>query len=250
MSPSAGRSNKSNARPARSPWRKRLVKWSLLALLALAVLPVLEVGCVRFVNPPGTPLMALRYVEAQCSRGAHPPRVLYRWRPWREVPDDFLRGVWALEDARFFRHHGFDWIEMNAAVQRAERTGGTPRGSSTITMQCARSLFLWQHRDYVRKALEAYYTFWMETLLSKRRIFELYVNVIELGDGVYGLGAASEFWFKKTPGALSADECALLAAMPPAPRRWNPRAPSRRLRARQERALRELPLLHWPPGVR
>lgn len=229
-------------------WR-RFVKLFAWAVLALALLPVLQVGCVRFADPPGTPLMALRSLEAR-MRGDEAHRVRYRWLDWRALPDDFLRAVWVSEDARFFRHRGFDWVEMRAALAKAEKTGRPPRGSSTITMQCARSLFLWQGRSYLRKALEAYYTFWMETLLSKRRIFELHANVVELGDGVYGVGAAAEFWFRKTPAQLSRDECALLAALLPAPRRWNPRAPGRRLAARQERALRESVTVTWPAGVR
>lgn len=230
------------------PW-PRVGKWGALALLAALVLPVLEVGCVRFVNPPGTPLMALRHLEARLG-GRTPPPVRFRWLPWRALPDDFLRAIWAAEDARFFKHHGFDWIEFHTAMAQAERTGTSPRGISTITMQCARSLFLWQGHSYVRKGLEAYYTFWMEALLPKRRIFELYANVIELGDGVYGVNAASERWYRKPASQLSSDECVALATLPGAPRRWNPHAPSRRYRGRQARAARELPLMRWPTGVR
>ncbi len=238
---------KSGGPGSRRGWR-RVLKALALLVLALVLLPIFQVGCVRFVNPPGTPLMALRFLEAKLH--GNPAPVRYRWLDWRALPDDFLRSVWVSEDARFFRHRGFDWIEVQAAMAKSEKTGRAPRGTSTITMQCARSLFLWQGRSYVRKTLEAYYTFWMETLLSKRRIFELHANVVELGDGIYGLAAASEFWFRKPPAQLSREECALLAAMLPAPRRWNPRAPSRRLAARQERALREMGLLHWPAGVR
>lgn len=203
----------------------------------------------RFVNPPGTPLMTVRRWEARIA-GHAPAPVRYHWLGWRALPDAFLRGVWASEDARFFRHHGFDWREFHLAMAESERTGRPPRGTSTITMQCARSLFLWQGRSYVRKALEAYYTFWMETLLSKRRIFELYANVVELGDGVYGVGAAAERWYGRPADELSTEECAVLAAMLPAPLRWDPRHPSVKLRARRARVLRELPLMHWPNGIR
>lgn len=249
--PPGAREAKSPAAAAggKSGWRRWLKRFSLVAL-ALVFLPIVEVGCVRFVNPPGTPLMGLRYLEAKWHRDpAHPPRTLYRWLSWRALPDDFLRAVWALEDARFFRHHGFDWIQIQASVAKAEKTGRPARGTSTITMQCARSLFLWQGRSWVRKAVEAYYTFWMETLLSKRRIFELYANVVETGDGVYGVGAASEWWFHKPAPQLTRDEAALLASLLPAPRRWDPRAPSRRLAARRDRALREMPLMRWPAAA-
>ena len=203
----------------------------------------------RFVDPPGTPLMTVRRVEARLAGRPVAP-VRYRWLGWRQLPDDFLRGAWASEDARFFQHHGFDWREFHAAMAVSERTGRPPRGTSTISMQCARSLFLWQGRSYVRKGLEAYYTFWMEALLSKRRILELYANVVELGDGVYGVGAAAERWFERPAGELTREECTALEAMLPAPRRWDPRRPSPRLQKRWARVRRDLPLMRWPAGVR
>ena len=197
----------------------------LLVLLAvLLLLPVLEVACVRYVHPPFTPLMGLRWVGDKFSR-QDKPRVLYQWRDWRELSPVFLKCAWISEDQRFFKHHGFDWIEMSHSLERADKTGQDPRGSSTITMQCARSLFLWQGHSYVRKGLEAYYTVLMEAMLSKRRIFELYANVIEMGQGVYGLEAASRYHYGVDCRRLTTDEAAMLAALLPAPRTWNPRAP-------------------------
>ena len=238
----------SSAGPRRADWL-RWARWGGGLLAGLLLLPVLEVGCVRFVDPPGTPLMVVRRLEARLA-GKPPAPVRYRWLGWRGLPDDFLRGAWASEDARFFQHHGFDWKEFHVAMAQSERTGRPPRGTSTISMQCARSLFLWQGHSYVRKGLEAYYTLWMETLLSKRRILELYANVVELGDGVYGVGAAAERWFERPASELTRKECAVLAAMLPAPRRWDPRRPSPRLQKRWARVRRELPLMRWPAGVR
>ena len=217
----------------------------LILLVVALLLPVLEVACVRYVHPPFTPLMGLRWVGDKCSAGGK-PRVLYQWRDWRELPPAFLKCAWISEDQRFFKHHGFDWIEMSHALERADKTGQDPRGSSTITMQCARSLFLWQGHSYLRKGLEAYYTVLMEAMLSKRRIFELYANVIEMGPGVYGVEAASRYHYGVDCRRLSTDQAAMLAALLPAPRTWNPRAPSKRLLARQARILRELPTAHWP----
>jgi Membrane carboxypeptidase (penicillin-binding protein) len=98
----------------------------------------------------------------------------------------FLEHLWISEDQRFFQHEGFDWKEMDLAVKEAERKGKPVRGASTITNQCARSIFLWQGRSWIRKGLESYYTIWMEALLPKRRILELYANVIEMGPGSTG----------------------------------------------------------------
>ncbi len=230
----------SAVRKRKFPWRKGL----LIAFGLLVLLPVCEVGCVRFVNPPGTPLMALRWVGDRVT-GEHPPRVLYHWLAWRDLPANFLRSAWVSEDSRFFVHHGFDWIEMRHAIEKARSTGGDPRGSSTITMQCARSLFLWQGHSYVRKGLEAYYTVLMEAMLSKQRIMELYANVIEMAPGVYGIDAASQYHYKVPASRLTGEQAAMLAALLPNPRRWNPLAPSRKLAWRQRHILRELPVSKW-----
>ena len=113
-------------------------------------------------------------------------------------------------------------------------------------MQCARSVFLWQGRSWLRKGLEAYYTVWMELFLSKRRILELYANVIEMGDGVYGIEAAARAHYGVEARALTRNQCAMLAAILPNPREWNPREPSAHLAARVQKILRQEPALHFP----
>ena len=212
--------------------------WLGIAFLGLALLPILQVAWVRFSNPAITPLMILRGIEARGS-GQPPSQRLYEWRPLAQIPDDFLKSVVTAEDQRFFQHHGFDWREVAMAKAQAKRTGKAPRGASTITMQCARSLFLWQGRSWFRKGLEAYYTFWMEALLPKRRILELYANVIEMGNQVYGIEAAARAHFHADARALSREQCAALAAILPNPREWNPREPSPKLAARIAKILRE-----------
>jgi monofunctional biosynthetic peptidoglycan transglycosylase len=206
-------------------------RWLVFTVLILAVLPIIEVTAVRFFDPPITPLMLLRPLESRTD-GRPAPTRRYMWLPLPQMPREFLKLVLVAEDQRFFSHHGFDWREIHAAQKHAERTGQEPRGASTITMQCARSLFLWQGRSWLRKGLEAYYTFWMETLLPKRRILELYANVIEMGDGVYGIEAAARAHFGVSAHDLSREQCAALAAMLPNPRVWDPRSPTPRLTAR------------------
>lgn len=224
---------------------RRWPRWLGLAALALLLLPIIEVACVRFIDPPFTPLMLLRPVEARFSgRPAADRR--YVWRDLGRMPRDFLKLVLTGEDQRFFRHRGFDWREIRLARAQAVRDDGEVRGASTISMQCARSLFLWQGRSWVRKGLEIYYTFWMELLLPKRRILELYANVIEMGDGVYGLEAAARAHYGVAPGALTREQCAMLAALLPAPRVWNPRAPSPRLSARCAKLLRQEKQVRFP----
>lgn len=160
-------------------------KWFLIPLLLLLLVPALQVAVVRFVNPPRTLPM---WIEQMSWSGPKVP-LRYSWIPLSQIPEMFLKHLWISEDQRFFQHDGFDWKEMDLAMKKAERTGKPARGASTITNQCARSIFLWQGRSWIRKGLETYYTIWMEMLLPKRRILELYANVIEMGPGVYGVGS-------------------------------------------------------------
>ncbi len=217
------------------PWFRVLI----LFLVLLPVGPVLEVLFVRFFNPPITTLMVCRRIEAMVFR-RYRGEIQYRWIPLDRVPDDFLDGVWQMEDSRFFIHDGFDWIEMEKAIHVAEEKHRPVQGVSTISNQCARSLFLWQGRSWIRKGFEAYYTFLMEHLLTKQRILELYVNVIELGDGIYGIEEAAQHYYNLPAKQLSRSECAMIAAMLPFPRGWDPRSPSHRLRLRYSIVLRRM----------
>ena len=150
----------------------------------------------------------------------------FRWVALKNIPEDFIHFVWASEDQQFFDHHGFDIPRIRDAIEEAQDGNGEPRGVSTITMQCARSLFLWQGRSYFRKALEAYYTVWMELLMSKRRILELYLNHIEFGPGIYGIGAAAHEYFGTAPGQLTRSQMVALAAILPNPLKWSPVRPN------------------------
>jgi monofunctional biosynthetic peptidoglycan transglycosylase len=221
--------------PKRRPW----IRAAILFFIVMALIPVLEVLYVRFFNPPVTTLMIFRRIEAMITK-RYQGDIRYRWIPLDQVPDNFLDGVWQMEDSRFFNHDGFDWIEMEEAIQRAERKHRPVQGVSTISNQCARSLFLWQGRSWVRKGLEAYYTFLMEHLLNKQRILELYVNIIELGDGIYGIEEAAENYYQIPAKQLTRSESAMLAAMLPFPRGWDPHNPSPRLRARYNLVLRRM----------
>lgn len=186
----------------------------------------------RFVTPPITPLMVLRLAE---SRLAGRPHVLAR-RPvaLEGVSPALLRAVIAAEDARFFRHRGIDWRAVRAARAWNARHPDRPRGASTITMQCARSAFLWPGRSWLRKGLEVWLALLMELFWPKRRILEVYLQVVEWGDGVYGAAAAAEHWFARPPDRLDAGQAALLAAVLPAPRRWRPDRPTPGVRRRAE----------------
>ena len=214
----------------------RQLKWILIALCVLLLLPPAEVLLVRFLDPPRTRPMLLHQIGGMFSRAPRRP-LLYRWVDLPRVPETFLKHVWISEDQRFFQHDGFDWKEIDIAIKRSEARGKPVRGASTITMQCARSIFLWQGRSWIRKGIEAYYTFWMEALLSKRRIMELYVNVIEIGGGIYGVEAGAQHYFGVSAARLTREQSALLAAVLPNPKGWSPAKPGVALRNRQQRIL-------------
>ena len=213
------------------------LRWAAWIFLGGLVLPILQTGCVRWVDPPLTPLMLLRKVESRFEGKTAAP-IRYEPRPMKTLPRDFIGFVLFAEDQRFFQHRGFDWKEVQAARRAAQRSGKPPRGASTISMQCSRSLFLWQGRSWIRKGLEFYYTFWLEMLVPKRRILELYANVVEMGDGIYGLPAAARAHFGAPPEKLTREQCARMAALLPAPRTWNPKRPEGRYQRRVKRLMR------------
>ena len=220
-------------------------KWFLLVLAALLLIPALQVAMVRFVNPPWTLPMLLERGGQTFSRVPKAP-LRYRWINLEQMPEMFLKHLWISEDERFFQHEGFDWKEIELAVKEAERKKKPVRGASTITNQCARSIFLWQSRSWIRKGLESYYTIWMETLLPKRRILELYANVIEMGPRIYGVEAASQHYFGVSARGLTRKQSAMLAAVLPNPKGWDPTKPGRTLRWRQRRILQREQHANFP----
>jgi monofunctional glycosyltransferase len=220
-------------------------KWILVVLVVLLFIPAMQVAVVRSVHPPVTLPMLVDRSSALFSRAQkHPLR--YHWISLPQIPEMFLEHLWISEDQRFFQHEGFDWKEMDLAVKEVKRKGKPVRGASTITNQCARSIFLWQGRSWIRKGLESYYTIWMEALLPKRRILELYANVIEMGRGIYGVEAASQHYFDVSARGLTREQSAMLAAVLPNPKGWDPRNPSPMLRWRQRRILRREQNANFP----
>ncbi len=211
---------------------RRTVTFSLAGIAIILVVPPMEVAWMRLSNPSTTMPIVLRSARSKMYGLSREPAD-YQWVNLEDSSRDFLKQVWAIEDGQFFLHRGFDWKQIKLAMDESKRTGKPARGASTITQQCARSLFLWQGRSWMRKSLEAYYTFWMETFLSKKRILELYINVIELGDGVYGLESAAQRYYGKPTRQLTPQECAMLVAIMPRPREWNPMFPSENLKKRQ-----------------
>ena len=215
--------------------RIMLIRAALLlgGALALAVaiffLTLPSADTLRTENPRATALMDLRSREAMEKHRL--PRRVQQWVPMARISPWLRRAVVNSEDARFYEHEGFDVTEAEAALEQAAEQGHLGRGASTITQQLAKNLWLGEERTVWRKLREYILAQRLEDL-GKRRVLELYLNVAEWGDGVYGAEAAAQTWFHKPAVDLSPEESAVLAAMLPAPRRRNPQRPSSRMRKR------------------
>lgn len=206
----------------------KFILWSIAAFFAFSILTVVVY---RFVPPPITPLMVIRMLEGGIE--GRWVGIEKDWVSYDEISPNLFRAVTSAEDGRFMRHNGIDWKAVEAAKKYNEaKKGKKLRGASTISMQTAKNTFLWHGRNYVRKGLEAYFTYLIEYIWGKKRILEVYVNVIEWGDGVYGAEAASQKYFGKSASALSKREAALLAAVLPNPRRWAPNVPTKYINRR------------------
>lgn len=204
---------------------------------------ILVVVLYRFVPVYYTPLMFIRL--AQLDK----PRIEHYWVPLSQMTAQMPIAVMASEDQRFMEHHGFDFEAIKAAAQRnLEHPEKNRLGASTISQQTAKNVFLWPSRSWLRKGLEAYFTVLIELCWSKKRILEVYLNSIETGPGLYGVEAVARSHFSTDAGHLSADQCALIAATLPNPRRFSSAAPSSYMKKRQQwirRQMRQLGPLEW-----
>jgi len=231
-----------------SPGLRKAFKCAFIVALIAPLVPAIQVACLRFADPTTTAPMVWRWADSKIPGQPAAP-TLYQPIPLREAPVTFLTCVWLSEDMRFFQHRGFDWTQIRVALEQAHESGRPARGASTITQQCARSLFLWHKRSWLRKGLEAYYTIWMESLLPKKRILELYINAIEMGDGVYGLEAAARYHYGVHARELSFDQAAMLAAILPKPKSWDPHAPNPSILRRQAMILKRAERAAFPKHI-
>ncbi|HVE57013.1 MAG TPA: biosynthetic peptidoglycan transglycosylase [Pyrinomonadaceae bacterium] len=216
-----------------------------------------SISKLRTENPVTSSMIEYRLSEAQ--KEGKEPRKYMIWQPIEQISPNLQRAVLAGEDSRFFEHHGFDWDAINKAWEEAQKEGekeakeegdydpndwippmpSFKRGASTITQQLAKNLYLSEDRNFLRKGREAVYTYFLERDLNKKRILEIYLNVIEWGDGVYGAEAASRVYFNKSASQLSPQEAAYLSAMIPSPLNvFNPKKNPKRVVRRQKAILR------------
>lgn len=208
----------------RRPWPRRWLQrllWLVAGFVAFTWLAVLGL---RFVPPPTSAYMLERAIAAHW-RGERGFTIHYHWMPFDRIAPVAPLAMVAGEDQTFPFNHGFDFPEIRSAIDVAE-AGGRLRGASTITQQTARNLFLWNGGGFFRKGLEAYFTVLIDITWPKRRVLEVYANIAELGNGIYGVEAAAQAFFHEPASRLSQQQAALLAAVLPNPRGWHADRPS------------------------
>ncbi|MDP4291178.1 MAG: monofunctional biosynthetic peptidoglycan transglycosylase [Bacteroidota bacterium] len=212
----------------------KLLRVLRIASYIFFISSILMVIVYRFVNPPVTPLMVIRCAESVANGDGI--SLNKQWLPIDQISPNLQTAVIASEDIHFLTHFGFDFEAIQKANELNKR-GNKLHGASTISQQTAKNVFLWPGRDWIRKGFEVYFTLLIETFWSKERIMEVYLNVIEMGDGVYGAEAASQRYFGKSAAQLNKEQSALIAAILPNPRKWHPDAPNSYVQRKKNRIL-------------
>jgi len=217
-----------------------IVKSIFIYLISFFILFTLLTSAVIFIfkwiNPPTT-----AFIQSKSSLGiiVSTNDYKYDWKNIDKTSPHFPLAVIASEDQLFFEHNGFDVVQIQKAIDEIE-SGRRVRGASTITQQVAKNLFLWEDKSFIRKGFEAYFTVLIELIWSKKRILEVYINICELGKNIYGIEAASKYYFNKSSERLTQGEAALMAVVLPRPSVRNPAKPSHYMMNRRENILRQM----------
>ena len=213
---------------------KKLLRYTRNLLIFFFTSTLLAVIIYRFMPVYVTPLMVIRSVQQVFS--GDKPTWKHTWVSFDKISPNLPMAVIASEDNRFAEHNGFDLVEIKKAMKENE-TRKRKRGASTISQQTAKNVFLWPQSSWVRKGLEVYFTFLIELFWSKERIMEVYLNSIEMGNGIYGAEAVAREHFHKNASKLTPEECALIAASLPNPRKFNSSRPGNYMLKRQKKIL-------------
>ncbi|MEA5109444.1 Monofunctional biosynthetic peptidoglycan transglycosylase [bioreactor metagenome] len=219
---------------AKSVTRKlfRLIRFAVFFFFFSTVLVTI---IYRFVRPPVTPLQLIRVAE-HIAQGEK-VKMSRDWVKLRDISPHMVQAVVAAEDNNFMKHHGFD-LEAIKKARELNKKRKNKLGASTISQQTAKNVFLWPDRTWLRKGLEVYFTGLIEIFWGKRRIMEVYLNVIEMGDGIYGVEKAAGKYYRKPASDLNRAEAAMIAAVLPNPRRWSPASPTAYIQRKQQRIIR------------
>ena len=212
---------------------------ALKLLLVFFLFSFVQVLSLKWIDPLTSSVILQR--EFNLFSSDEKP-ISYDWYNYDDISNDIALAVIASEDQNFPYHFGFDFEQIGKAFKEKNKRGSL-RGASTITQQVAKNLFLWEGKSFIRKGLEAYYTILIEVFWSKRRIMEIYINIAEMGDNIFGVGVASKIYLKKIPIKLTKQESALIAAVLPNPRKFSVENPSVYVRKRQAWILEQMHLL-------
>lgn len=214
---------------------KKVFRLLTRIVLGFLIISILSTLLFRFVPVPATPLMIIRYFEMEDGK------IDKDWKLLEDISPNLPLAVVTAEDQKFEEHFGFDLEAIEKAVKYNEKHKGKKvKGASTISQQTAKNVFLWPGRSWLRKGLEVYFTFLIEILWSKERIMEMYLNVIEMGPGVYGAEAAAQYYFNKPAAKLTKSESATIAAILPNPIRWSASKPTRYIIKKRNWILRHM----------
>ena len=225
---------------------RKLTRFLLKILLWFVGISLFFVVFFKFVPVPFTPLMVIRGIENKVA--GNEVFFSHDWEPIENISMNLQKAVIASEDGTFLKHNGFDFVAMQKAYKSNER-GRRIKGGSTISQQTAKNVFLWQGRSYLRKGLEAYFTVLIEIIWGKERIMEVYLNSIEMGNGVYGAQAATEHWYRKDAASLTLIQAAGIAAILPNPRKYSATSSStyiNRRKAKIVRVMRQVGKIEYP----
>lgn len=216
---------------------KKILRWLGKLLLWYFAITICLVILLRWIPVYVTPLMVIRAVEQKMD--GKPMKLEKSWKPLSEISPDLQLAVVCTEDQNFLKHHGFDFGAIQKAIKHNEKSK-RKRGASTISQQTAKNVFLWPGRSWVRKGFEVYFTFLIELFWSKERIMEVYLNIVELGNGVYGAEAASQAFFKTPAAKINKRQAATLAVVLPSPLKFNAKNPSAYLNGRINWTLQQM----------
>ncbi len=220
---------------------QRAWKWAKRLIVTFFVFSIFSAVLFRFIPIPVTPLMLIRCVEQIVAGDS--PKIHKDWVSLKDMSPNLVLAVISSEDQKFSAHFGFDFDAIEKVAKqniKLQKRGKPIKGGSTISQQCAKNVFLFPQRSYLRKGLEVYFTFLIEIFWSKKRIMEVYLNVIEMGNGIYGAEAASKEFFKKEAKNLTPSEAATLAAVLPNPRKWNAGKPNGYILKRKNWILKQM----------
>ena len=216
---------------------KTVSRWLRNILIFFFTSTILAVVILKYIPVYVTPLMLIRCVENVIKGDT--PRISHRWIPLDRISHNLPQAVMASEDNLFLKHSGFDLEQIQKAQLEAQE-GKRQRGASTISQQTARNVFLWQQRSWLRKGLEAYFTFLIEKIWGKERIMEVYLNSIEMGRGIYGADAVARINFNTTPDRLTRDQCAYIAVSLPNPLERDSAHPTAKMRRMHKTILKRM----------